>query len=256
MGNVAEGIVGDLRKHRELDGKVAIVTGAARHIGCSIARTLSAAGAAVTVNFATSRDQAEETANGIVAEGGQAFAFRADVTSPDEVRNMVEATLDRFGRIDFLVNSAAIRNQSPFLEMSLDEWHRVLGVVLDGAFLCSQACAPHIIRQGGGAIVNIGGQGGHKGAADRAHVVTAKAGIAGLTKALAHDLASHGITVNCVAPGGIPDRKRGRNSRATTILGRHGLPEEVAAMVRVLCGPESRYITGQTIHVNGGGSMW
>lgn len=241
---------------RDLEGKVAIVTGAARHIGRSIARSLASAGAAVTVNYASSRGEAEETADGIVAEGGRAYAFQADVTRPEDVRSMIEATLERFGRIDMLVNSAAVRMQRPFLEMSLEEWHHVLGVVLDGAFLCSQACAPHMIRQGGGSIVNIGGQGGHKGAADRAHVVTAKAGIAGLTRALAHDLAPHGITVNCVAPGGIPDEKRGRKSRATTILGRHGLPEEIAAMVRTLCGSESRYITGQTIHINGGGSMW
>jgi 3-oxoacyl-[acyl-carrier protein] reductase len=241
---------------RELDGKVAVVTGAARHIGREIARTLAAGGAAVAVNYVRSREEAEATARGIEAAGGRALAFQADVTQPRQVADMIEATVERFGRIDFLVNNAAVREQSAFPDLSLAQWQRILAIILDGAFLCAQACAPHMVRAGGGAVVNMGGQGGHKGAAGRAHVVTAKAGLVGFTKALAHDLAPHNITVNCVSPGGIPDPERGKKSRASTILGRHGRPEEVAAMVRTLCGPDARYITGQTIHINGGGSMW
>jgi 3-oxoacyl-[acyl-carrier protein] reductase len=241
---------------KELAGKVAIVTGAARHIGRSIARSLASGGAAVAVNYATSRADAEATASGIVSAGGKAFAFAADVTQPPQVQAMVDTTLEKFGRIDILVNSAALRMQSPFVGMKYEEWRKVVGIILDGAFICAQACVPHIMRQGGGSIVNMGGQGAHKGAADRAHVIAAKAGVAGFTRALAHDLAPYNITVNCVAPGGIPDPDTGRKSRATTIIGRHGLPQEVAAMVRMLCGPNSRYITGQTIHINGGSSMW
>ena len=241
---------------KELAGKVAIVTGAARHIGRSIARSLASGGAAVTVNYATSRADAEATARSIVSAGGKAFAFEADVTQPPQAQAMADATLEKFGRIDILVNSAALRMQSPFVGMKYEEWRKVVGIILDGAFICAQACVPHIIREGGGTIINMGGQGGHKGAADRAHVIAAKAGVAGFTRALAHDLAPHNITVNCVAPGGIPDPETGRKSRATTIVGRHGLPQEVAAMVRMLCGPNSRYITGQTIHINGGSSMW
>ena len=175
---------------------------------------------------------------------------------------MVAATVERFGRLDFLVNNAAIRMETPFESMSYEEWRAVLGVTLDGAFLCSRAVMPHLIAVGGGTIVNIGGQTGHTGAARRAHVVTAKAGVAALTKALALDLAPHGITVNCVVPGlidtvrglpGAPDRPAER--RALPPVGRLGLPEEVGAMVRMLCGPDARYVTGQAIHVNGGGHM-
>jgi len=134
--------------------------------------------------------------------------------------------------------------------------------VLDGAFLCAQAALPHMIQAGGGTIVNIGGQTGHRGAAERAHVITAKAGLAGLTKALAMDLAPHKITVNCVVPGtieaqrglpGVPDRPAHRMT--VPPIGRRGEPEEIAAMVRMLCGPDARYITGQAIHVNGGGYL-
>ena len=144
--------------------------------------------------------------------------------------------------------------------MSYEECE-VLSIVLD-AFLCAQAALPHLIKAGGGTIVNIGGQTGHKGASERAHVITAKAGLAGMTKALALDLAPHQITVNCVVPGtiesqrglpGVPERPAHR-ARAPPI-GRRGEPEEIAAMVRMLCGPDARYITGQAIHVNGGGYL-
>jgi NAD(P)-dependent dehydrogenase (short-subunit alcohol dehydrogenase family) len=150
----------------------------------------------------------------------------------------------QFGRIDFLVNNAAVRYETAFADMSYDEWRSVLSIVLDGAFLCAQACMPHLVKAAGGTIVNIGGQTGHKGAAERAHVITAKAGLAGMTKALAMDLAPHKITVNCVVPGTI-DRQRGlpgvpdRPAHRMTVppIGRRGEPEEIAAMVRMLCGP-------------------
>jgi 3-oxoacyl-[acyl-carrier protein] reductase len=186
----------------------------------------------------------------------------ADVTDAKAVAAMVEEAAKRFGRLDFLVNNAAVRFETPFATMKFEEWRRVLSVVLDGAFLCAQACLPHLIRAGGGAIVNIGGLTGHKGATGRAHVITAKAGLAGMTKALALDLAPHQITVNCVVPGtiesvrglpGVPERPEHR--RAPPPIGRRGAPEEIAAMVRMLCGPDARYITGQAIHVNGGGFM-
>jgi 3-oxoacyl-[acyl-carrier protein] reductase len=168
----------------------------------------------------------------------------------------------RFGRLDFLVNNAAVRYETAFSSMSYQEWKTVLAIVLDGAFLCAQAALPHLIKAGGGTIINIGGQTGHKGASERAHVIAAKAGLAGFTKALALDLAPHQITVNCVVPGtidsqrglpGVPDRPAHR--RAPPPIGRRGAPEEVAAMVRMLCGPDARYITGQAIHVNGGGYL-
>lgn len=248
-----------MRPGTELAGKVALVTGAARNIGRAIACSLGAGGAAVMVNARTSRSEAEKTVEMI---GSSADLHIADVTKPAEVQALVEATVKRFGRLDFLVNNAAVRFETPFEKMKYEEWRQVLAIVLDGAFLCVQAALPHLIKAGGGTIVNIGGQTGHKGATERAHVITAKAGLAGMTKALALDLAPHQITVNCVVPGtidsqrglpGVPDRPAHR--RAPPPIGRRGEPEEIAAMVRMLCGPDARYITGQAIHVNGGGYL-
>ena len=246
----------------ELAGKVALVTGAARNIGRAIACSLAAGGAGVVVNANTSRAEAENTVSMIEAAGGKAVLHMADVTDAAAVSAMVDATVRQFGRLDILVNNAAVRIETAFPEISLEEWRRVLSIVLDGAFLCAQACLPHLIRSGAGTIINIGGQTGHKGATGRAHVIAAKAGLAGLTKALALDFAPHHITVNCVVPGsigtvralpGAPERPLHR--RGTPPLGRLGEPQEIAAMVRMLCGPGARFVTGQSVHVNGGGFM-
>lgn len=246
----------------ELSGKVALVTGGARNIGRAIASALAAGGAAVMVHARTSRAEAEQTADTIRSAGGRAALHFADVTDAAAVAAMVGATVAQFGRLDLLVNNAAVRAETPFAEMRFDDWRRVLATILDGAFLCTQACLPHLARAGGGAIVNIGGMTAHTGAQDRAHVVAAKAGLVGLTRALARDIASHGITVNCVVPGtietvrglpGAPERPAHR--QALPPLGRRGEPDEVAAAVRFLCGPGARYITGQSLHVNGGGYM-
>jgi 3-oxoacyl-[acyl-carrier protein] reductase len=246
----------------ELAGKVALVTGGARNIGRAIARALAAGGASVMVNAKTSRAQAEETVAMIEQAGGKAALHIADVTDPRAVAAMVEATVKRFGRIDALVNNAAVRMETPFEQITLEDWRRVIAIVLDGAFICTQACVSQMAKAGGGTIINIGGLTGHRGATGRAHVIAAKSGLAGLTKALALDLAPQHITVNCVVPGtidsqrglpGVPDRPAHR--AAPPPVGRRGEPEEVAAMVRMLCGPDARYITGQAIHVNGGGYL-
>ncbi len=251
-----------MRKGDELAGKVALVTGGARNIGRAIVRSLAAGGAAVMVNANTSREAAQETVKMVEDAGGKAALFIADVTDPAVVANMVAETVKRFGRIDILINNAAIRSETPFALTTLEEWHRVLSTVLDGAFVCTQACLPHLTRGGAGAVVNIGGLTGHKGALHRSHVVTAKGGLAAMTKALALDLAEYQITVNCVVPGTI-ETQRGlpgapeRPSHRITLppAGRRGTAEEIAAMVRMLCGPDARYITGQSIHLNGGGLM-
>ena len=246
----------------ELSGKVGLVTGGARNIGRAIACALAADGAAIMVNARTSREDAEAIAQIIRAGGGRVAVHLADVTDEAAVAAMVEATAREFGRLDLLVNNAAVRAETPFAEIRLEEWRRVLATVLDGAFLCARACVPHLARSGNGAIVNIGGLTGHKGAQGRAHVVTAKAGLAGMTRALAMDLAPHGVTVNCVVPGtietvrglpGAPERPAHRQGLPP--LGRRGTPEEVANAVRFLCGPGARYITGQALHVSGGGYM-
>ena len=246
----------------ELSGKVALVTGGARNIGRAICRSLAAGGAAVMVNANTSHREANHTVAMIESEGGKVASHFADVTDPDAVAKMVDATVKQFGRLDILVNNAAVRNETRFEEIKLEEWRRVISTVLDGAFLCTQSCLPHLTRVRGAAIVNIGGLTAHKGATGRAHVIAAKAGIAGLTRALALDLAARHVTVNCVVPGtietvrglpGAPSRPDDR--RGLPPIGRRGEPEEIAAVVRMLCGPDARYITGQTIHVNGGGFM-
>ncbi len=251
-----------MQEPAELAGKVALVTGGARNIGRAIACALSSGGAAVMVNARTSRDDAQATVNHIREGNGNAAVHLGDVTDPNAVAAMVEATVKEFGRLDFLVNNAAIRAETQFVEIRLHDWQQILATVLDGAFLCSQACLPHLSRGGTGAIVNIGGLTGHTGALGRAHVVTAKAGLAGMTRALAMDLAPHGITVNCVVPGtigtvrglpGAPERPAHRQSLPP--LGRRGSPEDVASAVRFLCGPGARYITGQALHVSGGGYM-
>ncbi len=245
---------------QELGGKVALVTGGARNIGRAICRSLASGGASVMINANTSKAEAEETRAMIAAAGGTAEVHVADVTDPEAVEGLVEATVKRFGRIDILVNNAAVRAETPFAEITHAEWQRVIAIILDGAFLVTQACLPHLSKHGNGAVVMIGGQTGHKGAAGRAHVVAAKAGLAGFTKGLALDLAPMGVTVNNVVPGTI-DTVRGlpgapaRPTHRTSLppLGRRGEPEEIAAMVRMLCGPDARYLTGQTIHINGGG---
>ena len=248
--------------NKELSGKVALVTGGARNIGRAISRALAAGGAGVMVNANTSRADAEQTVAAIQADGGTAAVHIADVTDPKAVAAMVAATVEKFGRLDLLVNNAAVRAETPFARMPFEEWRRVIATVLDGSFLCTQACLPHLARAGDGAVVNIGGMTAHKGAEGRAHVIAAKAGLAGMTRALALDLAPQGITVNCVVPGlietvrglpGAPERPEHRRSMPP--VGRRGEPEEIAAVVRLLCGPDARYITGQAIHVNGGAYM-
>lgn len=243
---------------KELTGKVAIVTGAGRNIGRAIALALADGGASVVINVRGNRTEAEAVAREVEATGGQALVHVGDVADAAAVRAMADAAVKRFGRIDILVNNAALRREKPFGEMDYTEWRAILDVTLDGTFHCVQACLPALRQSGSGAIVNIGGLSAHTGARDRAHVVTAKAGIVGLTRALAHDLAADGITVNCVVPGliGTP-RPKDRPEPAhhlthQTITGERGRPEDVAAAVRFLCGPGARYVNGQAIHSNGG----
>jgi 3-oxoacyl-[acyl-carrier protein] reductase len=181
-----------------------------------------------------------------------------DVADPKAVQAMADAAMQQFGRIDCLVNNAALRREKPFAEMDYREWREILDVMLDGTFHCVKACLPALRKSGAGAIVNVGGLSAHTGAKSRAHVVTAKAGIVGFTRALAHDLADDGITVNCVVPGLIgtprPNDKPEPAHHLThqTITGERGRPDDVAAIVRFLCGPGARYVNGQAIHANGG----
>ena len=242
----------------ELTGKVAIVTGAGRNIGRAIALALAQAGASILINARSNRAEAEAVAREVETLGVKALVHIGDVADAAAVQAMAEAVLDHFGRIDILVNNAALRREKPFAEMDYAEWREIMDVTLDGTFHCVKACLPALRKSGAGTIVNIGGLSAHTGARNRAHVVTAKAGIIGFTHALAHELADDGITVNCVVPGLIgtsrpKDRPQpAHHSTHQTIAGGRGRPEDVAAAVRFLCSPGARYITGQAIHANGG----
>jgi 3-oxoacyl-[acyl-carrier protein] reductase len=234
---------------------VAIVTGAGRNIGRAMALELAAGGAAVVVNTRQNLAQAEGVAREIEGAGGQALAVAADVADAAAVARMAEAAVARFGRIDYLINNAALRAEHPLAEMTHAEWRRVLDVILDGAFHCVKACLPQLKRSGAGAIVNIGGLSGHTGAKDRLHVVTAKSGLVGMTRALAHEFADDRVTVNLVVPGliGTPRAKEPHHHGLHhTLFGEQGKVEDIAAIVRFLCGPGARYINGQTIHLSGG----
>jgi len=239
----------------ELEGKVAIVTGASRNIGRAIALELAAAGAAVVVLARSALDEARWVAGEIEAAGGKAIAAAADVRDEAAIAAVVTDAVRRFGRLDILVNNAAVRPEGKLDEIDLAAFREVTSIVLDGAFVCIKACLPHLRRSGAGAIVNIGGLTGFTGAKDRPHVVAAKAGLVGLTRALARDLAEEDVTVNCVSPGMIDTVRAklpGMYATHKPPVGRLGRPEEIAGAVRYLCGPSARYVTGQTIHVNGG----
>jgi len=215
-------------------------------------------GASVVVNARSNRAEAESVVQDIKAAGGNSMAALADVTNPEAVAGMVEATLRRFGRIDILVNNAALRRETSFEAMTLADWREVMTATLDSAFICSKAALPHLVSAGSGRIVNIGGVSAHTGSKGRAHVVTAKAGLVGFTRALAHDLAASGITANCVVPGLIDTPREIKSATPShhtvsrTLTGRLGSPGEIATAVLYFCRPDSGHVTGQTLHVNGG----
>jgi 3-oxoacyl-[acyl-carrier protein] reductase len=238
--------------------RTALVTGAGRNIGRGIALALAAGGAAVVVNARSNLKEAEAVAGEIERAGGKALALTADVADADAVDRMVATAAARFGRLDILVNNAAVRAEQAFEQMTLADWRAVTSIILDGAFNCVKACLPYLKQSGSGVIVNIGGLSAHTGAARRPHVVTAKAGLIGFTRALAHELAGDKIRVNTVTPGlmsaprpaGQPEPQH--HSLVHALVGRRGVPDDIAAAVRFVCGPGASFITGQNIQVNGG----
>jgi 3-oxoacyl-[acyl-carrier protein] reductase len=240
----------------ELAGRVALVTGSARNIGRAIALGLARGGASVMVTARQSASEAEAVAEEIRHMGGQASSMIADVGDPAAATRLIQATVERLGRLDILVNNASVRREVDFADLEYAEWREIMATTLDGAYLCSRAAMPHLVASEAAAIVNIGGMSAHTGATRRAHVIAAKTGLVGLTRALAHDLGPHRITVNCVAPGLIDTARVGaepaHHAGKVPPVGRKGTAEDIAALVRFLCGPDARYITGQTIHANGG----
>lgn len=240
-----------------LDGKVALVTGASRRIGRATALGLARAGADLVITAQSAADEIEAVADEIRAHGRKAEVVMGDVTSEKDAERMVGAARDGFGRLDVLVSNAAIRKQADFLEMTLEDWRSINAVVLDGAFLMSRAALPLMIAGGGGTIVLIGGVTAHIGAARRAHVCAAKAGLVGLAKALAAEFSDRNITANCVAPGKIGGPRSATSGKSPISsdripLGREGAIEEAAGVIVGMCLPYSRFMTGQTVHVSGG----
>jgi len=240
----------------ELAGKVALVTGASRNIGRSIALALADGGAAVAVNARTAKEDADKVVQEIRKAGGQAEAWIADIVDPKAVNAMVEGVVKRFGRLDFLVLNASVRKETPFIDMSFDEWRSLISVTLDGSFHCAKACLPHLIKAGGGAIVTIGGMSALSGAKRRVHGSVGKFGLHGFTRALAKELGELRIRVNCVAPGQMNTTRASDRSARPDVsgvpLGRRVEPEEIASTVRFLCGPGAAMVSGQLIYVDGG----
>jgi 3-oxoacyl-[acyl-carrier protein] reductase len=240
-------------------GKVALVTGAGKNIGRTIAMDLAARGASLVINGRSDRAAVDSVVAEINVGGGQAIGCLADVSDQAATQTMVEAAVAAFGGIDILVSNAGLRRQTPFLEMSLTEWREILAVALDGAFILCRAAVPHMLGRGGAAIVALSGISTHVGTPNRCHVSASKAGLEGLMRALAMELAPQGITCNSVAPGAV-DTVRGTSAGVLPQnladrgipLGRKAAMAEISAAVRYLAGPEGRYVTGQTLHVNGG----
>ena len=240
----------------ELQGRVAVITGAGRSIGREMALELARAGCAVVINVRKNRDEAEAVVKEIEGRGGKALVAVADVVDASAVQAMAGAALKAFGRIDYLVNNAALRQEKSIEHMTFKDWRHITGVVLDGAFHCVKACLPAIKNSDAGSIINVGGLTGAMGAPDRVHVVTAKAGLAGFTRGLAMELSPHRITVNTLVPAMLAKPDKPNEIPAHPIyrpkLGRAAWPTDFAPLARFLLGPGARYITGQTINVNGG----
>jgi 3-oxoacyl-[acyl-carrier protein] reductase len=243
-----------------LQGKVAVVTGAGRNIGRAIALALAHAGAKVAVNVRASRDEGQSVVDEIVARGGDAMLAVADVTRRAEVDAMLATVAQRYAQLDILVNNAAVRPEAAFADMPYADWRATMEVCVDGAFHCTQAALPLLKQSTAGTIIQIGGMTAHTGAAHRAHVVTAKAALVGFTRALAHELAGFGITVNCISPGMIATVRKdasatpkpAHHAQHQPLLSRRGHPDEIASAVVWLAGAGGRFTTGQTLHINGG----
>ena len=252
----------DIDRNRELDGKVAIVTGSARNIGRSMAMELARGGASVVINAVQAKDLCEEVAHEIVSMGGKAIPIVADITKPEQVQHLADETVRALGGIDILINNAAVRTRKNFTEMTFEDWEMLRDVALDGGFRTAMACVPHIIKRGGGSVIGIHGLSSYTAGANATHKAAVKCGMAGMIRGMARDLGVHNITCNVAVVGRIEtDRVRSSgdpnpvNKHVTIPLGHMGTPQDMADLVRFLVGPFARYISGQTIHVNGGAHM-
>ncbi len=240
-----------------LHDRVAIITGASRGIGRAIALALAAEGAKVVVNYASSSGAAEDVVAAITEAGGEALALQADVSKLEQVEAVFNQTLEKFGRVDVLVNNAGITRDTLLLRMKPEDWQAVIDLNLTGVFLCTRAVSKVMLKQRSGRIINIASVAGQMGNPGQANYSAAKAGVIGFTKTVAKELASRGITVNAIAPGFISTDMTSELKSEEILkyipLGRYGEPEEVAGMARFLAAdPAAAYITGQVFNVDGG----
>jgi 3-oxoacyl-[acyl-carrier protein] reductase len=242
---------------QRLSDRVAIITGASRGIGRAVALALAAEGAKVVVNYASSSDAAQQVVTAITDAGGSAIALQADVSKLEQVDALFNETLEKFGRVDVLVNNAGITRDTLLLRMKPEDWQAVIDLNLTGVFLCTRAVSKVMLKQRSGRIINIASVSGQMGNPGQANYSAAKAGVIGFTKTVAKELASRGITVNAVAPGFIATDMTSELKSDEILkyipLGRYGEPEEVAGMVRFLAADSAAaYITGQVFNVDGG----
>ena len=250
-------------KNTPLEGKVAVVTGSSRGIGKAIAIELAKRGAKVVVNYVRSADDAQDTANIIQANGGQALIIQADVASSKQAGEMVQQTIDTFGQLDILVNNAGISIDKLILRLTEDDWDLTQDTNLKGTFNCTKPAVRQMIRQRRGRIINITSISGQMGNAGQTGYSASKAGQIGFTKALAREVASRNITVNAIAAGyietdiwnNVPEEYK-QSTLDLIPLGRKGTPEEIAYAVAFLASDEAEYITGQCLAVDGGLAMF
>ncbi|MGE7760697.1 3-oxoacyl-[acyl-carrier-protein] reductase [Peribacillus sp. NPDC097895] len=242
-----------------LEGKKALVTGASRGIGREVALEFARQGADVAINYSGSEAKANEVVDEIRALGRKAFAVQCDVANSESVTSMIKEVVEQFGRVDVLVNNAGITRDNLLMRMKEDEWDSVINTNLKGVFLCTKAVTRQMMKQRSGRIINMASIVGVSGNAGQANYVAAKAGVIGLTKTTAKELASRGITVNAIAPGFISTDMTGelpedvQKAMLDQIpLARFGDPEDIAAVASFLASEASKYITGQTLHVDGG----
>jgi 3-oxoacyl-[acyl-carrier protein] reductase len=247
----------------KLQDRVALVTGSGRNIGRATVLKLAAEGAHVIVNARSNEAEAEAVAREAQALGVSAIAVVADVGKKDQVEAMATRALSEFGRVDILINNAAIRPHKPFTELTQQDWEAVRGVVLDGALYLTRAVIDSMVQHKYGRILFFTGEGAFIGGSGRAHVSAAKMGLVGFARGLASEFAAHNIRVNVVSPGSIdtqranPEWYQGRLPSASGIpLGRQGKVDELAATCLFLVSDDGGFITGQTIHVNGGSAYY
>ncbi len=242
---------------QSLREQVAVVTGASRGIGRAIAQEFAKLGASVVINYASSSQAAEDLVSEITAAGGSAIALQADVSKVEEVDTLISTVLEKFNRIDILVNNAGITRDTLLLRMKPEDWQAVINLNLTGVFLCTRAVSKSMLKKRSGRIINIASVAGQMGNPGQANYSAAKAGVIGLTKTLAKEFSSRGITVNAVSPGFIETDMTSDIQSEEILkaipLGRYGKPEEVAGMVRFLAADSAAaYITGQVFNVDGG----